>query len=718
MIVARFACALLLSAVPLIAQGSAFDPARAAAFDKGLIEVHDAMARGKWDKAREGIDALLAAHKGQVYVQAQSAGIANDYRTCCFYQEYPKPKAKDLLTGDIASFQEKSGKIKITYSDDWRDWKANDNGLHVHPMVFAGSYTITVAGKHYPSDNTSLRVFFDLDPSGDNFYVADFGFEGKNYFLQAVIEAHSGEKKRTIARDKSKAKGGEKFTASVRVSEKVVQLRYRRKTMLKAKRKNAVLGRTAIFRGKWDQITLEGKVEPSWYQSLVDSTLAKQRETFEGRFQVKKKLPAWLFELPETKRTEPNTNSWLPGAEEGLTERAVAIINLMGDPQKHREALEKIRKLPEEHADLVTRLFVEAHLLLALGELDAAEACHQKIATKNRCSLTRMLHARILDQLGKQAEALAELQQAVADDPGRSECYEPLVVALLQQNRPQDAAKCLRDGKLQHGLWKDLAKLDKLLAMVDRGPQFARRYSSTSAHYEVVSDIDQRLCQEACRLLEGSYANLKTQFSWVREKKGTPRFQVFLFSGESGYQDYCKAILGSAVPHTAGLYSPTLKQLLIWNLPQREMMDRTIRHEGFHQFLDRLMPNPPVWLNEGTAEYWETARHEGGSLKGGQVRKDHLATLARSRKSLPSLKDFVYGNRTDFYAHATQRYAHGWALVHFLRESNRGNETRFAKLWQGLRTVGSTRAALDAAFEGVNWEQFEQEFWQHLKSLR
>src|SRR5688572_16035759 len=161
------------------------------------------------------------------------------------------------------------------------------------------------------------------------------------------------------------------------------------------------------------------------------------------------------------------------------------------------------------------------------------------------------------------------------------------------------------------------------------------------------------------------------QLTWIKEDKTQPRFRVFLFSGESGYQDYVKAIVGEAAPHTAGLYSPVLKQLLIWNVPRREDMVRTIRHEGFHQFLDRIMENPPTWLNEGMAEFWETAKHEQGKLVGGQTRREHVATLVRGRSALPKLKDFVYGSAGDFYEFAQLRYAQGWALVHFLRKGPR-----------------------------------------------
>jgi hypothetical protein len=214
-------------------------------------------------------------------------------------------------------------------------------------------------------------------------------------------------------------------------------------------------------------------------------------------------------------------------------------------------------------------------------------------------------------------------------------------------------------------------------------------------------------------VLEDSYASLRAQFGDFEEKADAPKFPVYLFSGESGYQDYNSQILGAAVPHSAGLYSPVLKQLLIWNLPKREAMVQTIRHEGFHQFLDRVMLDPPVWLNEGMAEFWETAKVESGKLVGGQPRSNHVATLLRSKKAIPKLKDFVHGSRADFYRHAQQRYAQGWALVHFLRKGPAHAQKIFASLWETLRSgEGSTKAALDKAFAGVDWDKLDAEWWQ------
>ena len=93
---------------------------------------------------------------------------------------------------------------------------------------------------------------------------------------------------------------------------------------------------------------------------------------------------------------------------------------------------------------------------------------------------------------------------------------------------------------------------------------------------------------------------------------------------------YCANALGSVHPHTKGLYSPSLKQLLVRNLSDQQDMLETVRHEGFHQYLDRFLDNPPVWFNEGMAEYYELGEERGRTLRLGQVDMNHVATL-RSR---------------------------------------------------------------------------------------
>jgi tetratricopeptide (TPR) repeat protein len=706
-----------------------------AAFDQGIAAVHAAMQQGKWPDARAALLQLLEQHKERLYVLAQKDAIVADCELCSFWCQAAVPKVQDLLSGRIDAYSPGSSHLKIRYQrDNMADWEQGDT-LWVHPLVFAGSYTITINDAHYPADNSSLRVVFDLDDA--SYYVADFGFppfdQGRTrVWLPPSIQRVEGKQRTEIdKRDTSAAKPGQPFTAQVRVTKASVEMVYDRKSVLKGKRvRGDSFGQVALFPGSFEEVTLEGDIEPSWLQGLIDQKLAGMRAEFTGRFRAQEVLPKWLFVAPKVERTLPKEDD-LASCARSAQGRAVLAQLVRGE---FDAALQRLGELGDDDFEAGHRTLLIGLCNYRRGDAEAAQAAAaQALAALPSSTHARVLQAEVWIALHRSGEALALLRQAVADDPGDHEATTALFTALMRDGRVDDAARLVRDAKCRHGLWEEMRELDTMLAMRRRGPAWPKRFSYQTQHYVVYSDIDRKVCAEATRLLENAYVNLEGQLGWLvaapaaagQQAAGPQvggqqfeRFEVYLFAGESGYQEYNKHILGSAVPHTAGLYSPVLKQLLIWNLPKREDMARTIQHEGFHQYLDRAMDDPPVWFNEGMAEFWETAQRENGALQGGQVRKDHIATILRGKQQLLPLREFVYGSRADFYRFAQLRYAQGWALVHFLRKGPPQNQKLFKALWDALRQRDlGTRAALDRAFAGVDWQKFEADFWAYVGTL-
>ncbi|HEX6812541.1 MAG TPA: tetratricopeptide repeat protein [Planctomycetota bacterium] len=720
----RLLLATTLSSFLAAAAARAQTPPGEADFEAGLAAVHAQMQKARWNDARTALVALVGQHEKRIYVQAQCEAIVSDLRTCAFYAIAKVPKLAECITGKVTFYDEATGRLKVTYSDKLTDWQgAEESQLLVNPIVFAGSYTVTISGKRYPGPDKSLRVLFDLDPSGDSWFLADFGSTGDagGYFQSGVMQGKGDEEPHWVADARLRGTPLAPFKAVVRVGDGQVEMVLDNKSVVKTKREKVEFGHVGLMRSSCtscDEIVLEGKVEPSFLQGRVDEALAAQREQFDKSFDAKKQLPAWLFERPDVPRIAARDDSWIPGLTSGVSRAANEMLELC-QKGKYAEAAKALAQLRDGDMAAISRQFMKAWIAVRFGRGEHAEPiCAELLAKDAEMTQARLLRGQALEGMGRVAEAIAEYEAAVKQDPGCEHAHDQLCVALLRRNRTDDARRVVREAKTKHGLWDEMAQLETMLAMAARGPNWPRRFVNRTTHYEVVSDIDQKMCAEACRVLEASYVNLMAQLTWIKEDKSQPRFRVFLFSGESGYQDYVKAIVGEAAPHTAGIYSPVLKQLLIWNVTRREDMVRTIRHEGFHQFLDRIMENPPTWLNEGMAEFWETAKHEQGKLVGGQLRREHVATLTRSRNSLPKLKDFVYGGRGDFYEFAQQRYAQGWALVHFLRKGPRENTARFEKLWNELRTAKGAHAALDVAFAGVDWDEFERQFWLHLTSLK
>ncbi|HEU4417300.1 MAG TPA: hypothetical protein VFT55_00100, partial [Planctomycetota bacterium] len=101
-------------------------------FDTGLAAVHAQMQKAKWGEARAALLELLRVHNNQIYAQAQCDAIVSDWRTCAFYATAKVPKLTTLITGKIASYDERSGRIKVVYEGSFKDWKReNDDELRV-----------------------------------------------------------------------------------------------------------------------------------------------------------------------------------------------------------------------------------------------------------------------------------------------------------------------------------------------------------------------------------------------------------------------------------------------------------------------------------------------------------------------------------------------------------------------------------------------------------
>lgn len=173
--------------------------------------------------------------------------------------------------------------------------------------------------------------------------------------------------------------------------------------------------------------------------------------------------------------------------------------------------------------------------------------------------------------------------------------------------------------------------------------------------------------------------------------------------------------MGRPNEHVAGLYSRVLKQLIIWNLPDKQDMLETIRHEGFHQYLDRFLPDPPTWVNEGLAVYHENARSVRGRLKFGQLHPRRLALLME-RGFIP-LETFVHQSHPEYYAGGLRSYAQAWALIHFFKHGDSKYRKTFDQIVEDMQTLSSAEV-LAKHFTPEALAKLEPAFRAYVRGLK
>ncbi len=133
-------------------------------------------------------------------------------------------------------------------------------------------------------------------------------------------------------------------------------------------------------------------------------------------------------------------------------------------------------------------------------------------------------------------------------------------------------------------------------------------------------------------------------------------------------------------PGSAGYWASYKDELVFPDLsrPARSPTRRRsafMHHEAFHQYIyyALLKHNPPVWFNEGYAEYFFTRGVRRGSklkfMKRHPMRYGTVKSALGAGKLIP-LKDFMKLTHRQYMQQATLCYAQGWAFATWLKNDH------------------------------------------------
>ncbi len=719
-----------LLAVLVIGLGTAAQE-NEAGFTLGLKKVQTSVRSRKWNRALDQLKRLLAAHENRDYVLARRTEIVDLHRHCLFRSRNKEPKPDDVVSGDLLSHDLSTGRIKIRYGPlSMGDFKGAV-GLQLHTAKFAGPYSVEIRGKKYPGWLGINLPFRASSPpciwvcmEGENGFIVSYGFEQKGdgrYSASWIPARIASAKKGAVVAEKGMtlARSGKPFRLKVKVGKTLISSYYNGKPLLKTRKPEKLFGGWGFANiKKFDEIVIQGKAEPSWLQGRIDAAVEKQRKVFNKSYRPEMELPPWLLRRPEppvkpiTKEEAPEYPGPEPdSSEERILDRASALVK----KHDYRKCLDFLARLDPDCVDEARLAFLKASCHVGLGNLERSLPLWCRVCEEDPTFMpAQAKRIQVTYLLGRRDEALKSLKTLIEAHPTEGALHAVYVLLLLKEGRAKEAGTALEAALGQAGPSPTLERLRKLIFKATRGPNWGRVHEHKSEHYHVLSDIDRQTCREAARILEDSYRAYNVHLK--RLKGDSRRFKVYLFSGQAGFRTHCRDAMGGVSMHTAGLYSPLLKQLLIWNLPDRRMMMRTVRHEGFHQYVDRIMRDPPIWFNEGMAEYYETADHVKGTWQIGMVRKDHLKLLKNLKVLIP-LEDFIRLPAHSFYRRSAFAYAQAWAVVHFMLHGPKTYRSVFSGLFEELQGDEPGRVVLNRVLDAIDLEVMETEFRLYLKKL-
>ncbi len=176
---------------------------------------------------------------------------------------------------------------------------------------------------------------------------------------------------------------------------------------------------------------------------------------------------------------------------------------------------------------------------------------------------------------------------------------------------------------------------------------------------------------------------------------------VRLVADRAEYDRRARA-LGLSKP-TLGFFSPQLGEGVVWKNTSDSEMRGTIIHEASHYLLAVAgVGRVPLWMNEGLAETFETARASGNAVYLDPA-PGMSSWLQRNGGSLPSLEVLLADPRAWSGLSATPvggpEYGVGWSICAFLMSSAAGKRT----LSEMLLRAGSGDASGVASAVEETW---------------
>ena len=209
-----------------------------------------------------------------------------------------------------------------------------------------------------------------------------------------------------------------------------------------------------------------------------------------------------------------------------------------------------------------------------------------------------------------------------------------------------------------------------------------------SDHYSVIADQGKDRADSLDRRLEAYYGLFDSIFRFPADQL-TAKLNVREFADKGAFDDYLKQIVGDTRDDFVYLHYPTPQrsELLVFPKPEPDYSE-SLAHQAFVQYIKAYISNPPLWLREGFAVWFESA---GWDDKAGKLEfPENLAWLetAKSLKDksllMPIDKLLTIG-QDEARSELDVFYPQAWALVSFLVNSSDKDYNRL--LWDSIAAM-------------------------------
>jgi tetratricopeptide (TPR) repeat protein len=263
-------------------------------------------------------------------------------------------------------------------------------------------------------------------------------------------------------------------------------------------------------------------------------------------------------------------------------------------------------------------------------------------------------------------------------------------------------------------------------ARVDGGrrPASGGWLSVRSQNFLVEGEARERDLRRVASRLEEYRAAFSRVFPDEHFDTGVPT-AVVVFPDDSTYAPFKPLLAGRTAQGVAGYFQPGADVNYITIVLDRESArdPATLLHEYTHLLVDNHFRAAPLWLKEGLAEFYSTARvSEGGRrLTLGEAPELRVRELRGGRALIPLGTLFRIDQTSPYYSESGKLglfYAQSWALVHYLSEVRGGARREGLARFTALLAEGqAVDDALRGAF-GAGMDEIESGLAEYVRAGR
>ncbi len=476
---------------------------------------------------------------------------------------------------------------------------------------------------------------------------------------------------------------------------------------------------TAAFR----EIAVSGGVNPAWMRKK----LADYREALVSELNREQRI-----RRKEDKDREASlalsVDAGLAHADpaaRGAYDQALALVRKYMKSREeadHAAAAKAVDELLSGHSELAPAWYWRGVLHEdADGLKEAARNYDQAIARlpefPEALASRSLLHA----MAGDERAARTLLDRALAIKPDLAEAHLLLGRLEREGGRREAALEAAALARKLSPLDPQLQAHAQMLANAVRGPAWERASRHETTHYILRSDLPAAKCRAYAEHLE-ALRGLYEEALGLKNDAARP-VEVLIFNAQEGYYGYMDVTSGRRQEHTLGMFSPWYGQLVLYEDAEQEETLRVLGHEGFHQYLHGVLPEAPIWFNEGMAEYVGASRVEKGKVaERGRIQEGRLddlkAALKYGWKPVP-FGQILVESQASFYAKdAPFKYAQAWSMIHFFLHAQNGRWKDLLAAYISRLAAGDAPAdASRATFGKENLKEMEEAWLRYVKEL-